>query len=406
MLRLFAVEDRLISERAYRRGLNLFFAYVGVVTLLYGLATARFYRSWTIADWLINYQGGFIRRGLPGELAFHLGRLLHLSPVVFVVAAYLVCYAALLLCLRRLALGAKACWWCLALVLSPATASFQVLDATGGFRKEVLYLAALALFVVLLQKDRLSPRGIVILLATAMGTEALSHESLVCYVPYFFAALYLNGFTLKQSFRLFCVPWLLCLVLALVASRHLGTLATAKDICGSLGYPLLAQGKQICSGGSIGYLAYSPEMARARTWTYVREDSYFLVYPLATALAVLPLVLGSLALAARGWKREIRLLWTVAAISFGSSIVLFVYAEDWGRWIYIHVLSLAILLLFLKGRRPQELRFAEKPLLPKQKRLLRWSLAAYATLWSLPHVPSRTLPFGYLGLAHYFQHYL
>ena len=29
----------------------------------------------TISEWIINYQGGFVRRGLPGELAFHLASL-------------------------------------------------------------------------------------------------------------------------------------------------------------------------------------------------------------------------------------------------------------------------------------------------------------------------------------------
>ena len=35
----------------------------------------RFYNNnahYEVQDWLINYQAGFVRRGLPGELAFHL----------------------------------------------------------------------------------------------------------------------------------------------------------------------------------------------------------------------------------------------------------------------------------------------------------------------------------------------
>ena len=29
----------------------------------------------TISEWIINYQGGFTRRGLPGEIAFHVAQI-------------------------------------------------------------------------------------------------------------------------------------------------------------------------------------------------------------------------------------------------------------------------------------------------------------------------------------------
>ena len=33
----------------------------------------RFYdNSWTVGEWLISYSGGFIRRGLPGQVIFYL----------------------------------------------------------------------------------------------------------------------------------------------------------------------------------------------------------------------------------------------------------------------------------------------------------------------------------------------
>ena len=33
----------------------------------------------TISEWIINYQGGFTRRGLPGEIAFHIALFLDLK---------------------------------------------------------------------------------------------------------------------------------------------------------------------------------------------------------------------------------------------------------------------------------------------------------------------------------------
>jgi len=35
---------------------------------------------WKMGDWLINYQGGLIRRGLLGEVIFQLSLLTHINP--------------------------------------------------------------------------------------------------------------------------------------------------------------------------------------------------------------------------------------------------------------------------------------------------------------------------------------
>ena len=206
----------------------------------------------------------------------------------------------------------------------------------------------------------------------------------------------------RQVLTTSALPLVVGLFLGLLSLRHLGDLSTAEATCASLGYPLLPQGKAICAGGAIGYLAYTPAMARARAWAAVRDDLYFVVYPLASCLALLPVVLGSCALVRRGARGEVRAIWIAAAVSFWGSLPLFVYAEDWGRWIYIHVYSLALLMLSL-GDRPTAVDgpVAEEQPQPGRQRVAWWALAAYATLWSLPHVPSRTPPFGYLGLLHY-----
>ena len=42
----------------------------------------RFYdNSWTVGEWLISYSGGFIRRGLPGQVIFYLSSNLNINPI-------------------------------------------------------------------------------------------------------------------------------------------------------------------------------------------------------------------------------------------------------------------------------------------------------------------------------------
>jgi len=55
----------------------------------------------TISEWMINYQGGFTRRGLPGEIAFHVAKIFNISlrfvififqSVTYILYLYLIYY--------------------------------------------------------------------------------------------------------------------------------------------------------------------------------------------------------------------------------------------------------------------------------------------------------------------------
>ncbi len=212
----------VLSRQWFERGLNAYLLLIGAVTLAYGLISARIARSWVLADWLINYTGGFVRRGLTGEIALLLARLLHVPVAGVGVVFYLAPYAVLLFAVRGLAQKAGPSWWVVALLVSPATLAFQVLDATGGFRKETLYLAALAVLLAGLQRRTIGPVAMSAGMALLLGAMVLSHESLICYAPYLFAALLVAGRTFRQACGQSALAVLVGGVAALECSRHLG----------------------------------------------------------------------------------------------------------------------------------------------------------------------------------------
>tara|TARA_Y100000994_G_scaffold34980_1_gene25488 strand:+ start:63 stop:1373 length:1311 start_codon:yes stop_codon:yes gene_type:complete len=60
----------------------------------------RFYdNSWTVGEWLISYAGGFVRRGLPGELIYFISTQYSLSPIFIVWFFSIVSLVALILLL-------------------------------------------------------------------------------------------------------------------------------------------------------------------------------------------------------------------------------------------------------------------------------------------------------------------
>jgi hypothetical protein len=54
------------------------------------------YPTWGYSTYLVNYQGGFVRRGLPGELLFQLYKRFELNPYYLLMTIYLLLFASIL----------------------------------------------------------------------------------------------------------------------------------------------------------------------------------------------------------------------------------------------------------------------------------------------------------------------
>lgn len=395
------------SDKESRLWVNLFFGYISVVTFAYGLLITRISRDWIISDWLINYRGGFVRRGFPGQVAYSLSRLLHISPVICVAFFYLSLYAIFFAAARRLALRSSRSIWLLALLFSPATFSFQILHALAGFRKELIYLVALALIAVYLRETQRASVAVSVYLTIAVLVCVLSHESLLFYSPYFVAALSLAGRSPLVVARECIAPAIAGIVAALWCSMHLGNAEIARQICSSLGYNFLhPEGLDICGGGAIPYLRSTSTMARAATLLVMAQDRYLAIFPGFALAALMPALIESIALARSGARRDVLILWACTAVSFCGSIVLFLYAQDWGRWIYIHVISITILLFLIDGRivRPDTEAGSDtmkpdtmKPQIIRHRTRIAALLFLYAVAWALPNNLVETPRMGYLG---------
>jgi hypothetical protein len=387
---------------------NLFLLYICLATLVSGLLLVRLSRNWMLANWLTNYQGGFVRRGLPGEIYYLLGKVLHITPVFFVMLSCFVLYAVFLLAARRLYLNSSFNVWVTALLLSPAFLSFQVLHPRSGFGKETIHLAALAFLAVILKKYRLSPIASSLYISSVVVYGVLAHESNVFFGFYFFAVLVIGGRTVAQAAKECVVPAALGAIALYFCSTHIGDMHVAEQICSSLGYRLNIPGSsEVCSGGAIPYLFRTREFARAETLSNITNYQYWLVFPFFSVIALIPAIGESLLLFRARIRTNLSVLWLSALFAFLASMPIFYYAYDWGRWIYIHVASIAILLIFLDGQSREAVESTIRVAASRQRfRLVVCTVfvAAYATLWILPS-SIEPLRLGYVGRVLYLAHF-
>lgn len=143
------------------------------------------------------------------------------------------------------------------LTVSPATLAFPLLEIYGGYRKELLFFASLAILLFLLLYRKTSDGWLIAYLCLVLPAAILSSEVVAFYLPYYLAALILARQNWRRGF-IFAVPAILACTATLFSANYLGNLHVAKTICSAAGYEWSATGP--CSG-SIAYLATTKEAA-------------------------------------------------------------------------------------------------------------------------------------------------
>lgn len=366
-------------------------------------------RNWGFGDWLINYEGGFIRRGLMGEICLLLGRATHSDPIYFVALIGVLCYSVLFSMVWRLLEGSSWRWWAAAVLVSPLTLAFPVISRTS-FRKEILYYALFSGVLVWLRdwsrkvgsdwvKDRRGDWKLTTLLSVAFPVLVLSHEPLMEYfVPYMTAALLIYLKEPKRVAKILILPALLCAIEIPFVLTHFGSQEAVARVCASIGAPDVSH----CSE-AVRIVAQTREEALRDVAVFTKKYHYYPHYLFAVTMAMIPFVRAYREL----WKqpelqRTLRIVLAAFCVAGVWSWTLFHYGIDWGRWIHMHTMSLCLLLLAVDSLRIKPPVTESAPLW--RRRAVLGFLVLYAICWSAPGVKDKPV-FGYLSLGYRIVHW-
>jgi hypothetical protein len=279
--------------------------------------------GYTIGDWLINYQGGFVRRGFLGELIYQMYQATGINPCDFVVVFQILFYAVLGIASYRLLKRQNHLLPYIFLIFSPNVLLYHINEPYGGLIKtrgafERVFFLTLALY----------PLAI------------LSHEMLFAFLPYLLVLYFIRY--KPDTKRIVWMAILLCVsvfsflfALAYSGDSRIVLLITRslKDVCS----PLIAiDAIAALSQDSSRYMQYL--MKEIMNGAYPRYYGCILFLSL---LAFLPI------------RNKIKLIFDKVSVSmlllssFCMTVVLAAVAIDWGRFLYIHLMSLLILTLVL-----------------------------------------------------------
>lgn len=333
------------------------------------------HHAYKMGDWLINYQGGIIRRGFTGELSHQLYILTGINPGVYIAFIEFMAYAIFLFFSFKILKSQQLLLPYSFLILSPFLFTFQINDLLGGYRKEILYIATIAFTTYIAStKEDYKFEKIFYILLLIYPFIVLSHEMLVLFLPYLLAIYVIK---LKPNIKQIVtvvslsIPSIIAFTISL---QHSGTTAQIEQIIASLA----SMDYTVDKGGAISFLNKSSQYGIQMTIASLKENYYFLyIIPLLIALlAYVPLI------------NKIRLLFNnkLALLLILSSIVgtipLFAVAVDWGRFIYIHLVSIAFLSLLPITNNTNECYWFCSKITKKQIILF---FIIYSMLWHIPH---------------------
>lgn len=314
-----------------------------------GDPAADFTADFGVNEWMIDYSGGFVRRGLFGEVLHFLWDHLSLHPATVAVVLSVAAYIAF--CIYAFRSSAKLLpVWCLlttALVAGPHY-------TRNVIRKDVTLLLVLVACVKVAQSSmRKSVQCVVLNALLTVGL--LLQESFAFFgLPACIVLVGLThaptqiGSTSQRLLRavgrgsLFCLPAVV--VLTCLITAH-GSPETAKQIHDSwksaFANPAAWPEKP---NGSIMWVGFPPSEAFKVTWEALRQPVFGLPSWMMVAVNALAGALLIRAFFSRyASTLHARVFSAVCGFQFAACLLLFVGALDSGRWLMFVLLSSFVL---------------------------------------------------------------
>jgi hypothetical protein len=392
-----------VSEGWKRWLFGLYLVFVAGYSIWTAVGVTRGDNPWIIGDWLINYSGGFVRRGLTGALVMllHHATGIPLQWVVFWIQTGV--FLLFLVCVYRLTRGMRWSYLMVTVLLSPATLAFTVLEPSG-FRKEILLFAALGLAIWMLISERWTDWQMSAILSILLVGLALSHEGMMAAGPYFFAAVLIQTKNLRRAVRMCAMPLALTVVALVALILHHGNLRETQAICSSVGGQMAEPGVVLGDGGictgAIAAMQLTRSQERSDVILWVRK--YHLLR-LCGWLAI-PTFAPLLLLIAQFYRRdglryEVAAMLACVLVSLPGFAMLFYIGADWGRWVHMLVICPMLLAMMIdcKTAGGAASGGTAECHRTRVRALATLALLVYATVWHLPSVGGE--PTGYVALV-------
>lgn len=327
--------------------------------------------AWQQGDWLISNAAGPVRRGISGSALIWVSDSINVNLLAVVMATQILIFLTYIFIIGQKSLEIGLSDRLLFLLLSPAFAGFYVNDFQAAFRKESI--ALLAFLPLLYASDSWKKTAALATITTLIfGVGLFAHEASVLLLPFLLTGIWLTNRATGNS-----TIWASCAIAVLVATVtaffYAITHALVDDVA-PICRAVVERGLEpdMCNG-AISFVGNSvSDATKFVVWLLHSQNQTMFIQ--AYMLALVPIFLML-----KGTENRARLfLFTCASAVF--FLPLYFVTIDWGRWLYVNISAITLLLLIAArfGRLPG----AREPLPMKGFVAMLFFCAA----WGISHV--------------------
>ena len=318
------------------------------LTILYLFAVFFFFQKynnyveWTISEWLINYQGGFTRRGLIGEIVFQISKLSSLTIRETILTFQITIYLLYFYLLYKFLKDTNNNILFIFAIFSPLFVIYPIAEVEVLGRKEIFIYVSFLLVVNIFSIKNIQNRHY-FYFSIILMISCLIWEGFVIYISYFIFILILkNNLVLNKSF----LTKLTISLIPLSISFYFVFFYRLDEN----GLKMMCQSINECYG-AISYLNRSLSSNISEV-TSKFQISFLIRYILIILIGFFPLFLliknSKLNYKQRFKNDYFYLIFFI--IIFTPSLIFYYIAQDWGRWVSIsYTLSLLTYVYSLKN---------------------------------------------------------
>ncbi|WP_440672625.1 hypothetical protein [Candidatus Pelagibacter sp. HIMB1715] len=294
--------------------------------------------EWTISEWLINYQGGFTRRGLIGELVYQLHKIFPFTLREIIlglqILTYFIYYILVYFYLRKINKN----YLLIFAIFSPLFIIYPIAEVEVLARKEIFVFIAFVLISNLFSGQKINNLKY-ICFSIILATTTLIWEGVIIYLSFFILILVVkNNFLLSKIFlfKLF-LSILPVLIIFYFMFYFKLTPQELKMMCGKIGE---------CYG-AMTYLNNDLASNISEVKSKIKFE-FIIRYILIFLIGFLPLLLliNKSEFFFKKKKYYNKRFFLVLSLTFLPTLFFFYIAQDWGRWINISYTLLLLTYVF------------------------------------------------------------
>ncbi len=284
---------------------------------------------YVFTDWIINYEGGYIRRGLLGEISINLSNLFNLDiKYIFFILHFSIYLFFHLLFYAYFKIFSKNYIFYF-LCFSPLVFLYPIATFEAFSRKEIFYITFFLLSCYISLK--INNRKIIFLSTNLLVLLSyLIHESSIFFINFFYLIFFI--FLKKNNYKLNIFEILIIIVIYLVLLLLLFVPVTDEKITVMVSYINENFFEITEFSGAISWLKRNA----SSSFLFLEVNTILFRDYLRYIILLHFLIIFFFLLKKNNFFKIDKFITIFTVVSFLSPLCLFILANDWGRFTYIY----------------------------------------------------------------------